>query len=92
MPAALQDNWERAIPNSSAWFNATNTLAWLFNDSPVADARRAREGRSRVVVNDRWGDAARSHNFLYHLCEDARASEIGAPRPPFPPPLLHHDG
>jgi alpha-L-fucosidase len=35
--------WEQ---NSTFW-NSTNFLAWLYNDSPVKDS---------VVVNDRWGN------------------------------------
>ena len=35
-------DWEQ----TSQFWNSTEFLAWLYNDSPVKDA---------IVVNDRWG-------------------------------------
>ena len=59
---------------SSDWFQSQEFLAWIFNDSPVADAHF---GEPHVVVNDRWGFAARGQHFNYHLCEDTRGSQLG---------------
>ena len=61
---------------SSRWFGAEELLAWLFNDSPVADPAQP-GGAPTVVVNDRWGYAARGQHFNYHLCEDTKGSQLG---------------
>jgi alpha-L-fucosidase len=61
---------------SSEWFASEELLAWIVNDSPVAD-RKQPDGKPRVVVNDRWGYAARSQHFNYHLCEDTKGTELG---------------
>jgi len=46
--------------NSTYW-QATEFLAWLYNDSPVKDS---------VCVNDRWGSDAECHHGGYYTCED----------------------
>jgi hypothetical protein len=53
----------------------THQLAWLFNESPVADPEY--DNKPNVVVNDRWGYDARAQHFNYHLCEDTRGSKLG---------------
>ncbi|XP_064595047.1 alpha-L-fucosidase-like [Liolophura sinensis] len=50
-------DWEA---NSSYW-NSTEFLAWLYNDSPVKDV---------VVTNDRWGSDATCHHGGYLTCAD----------------------
>uniref|UniRef100_A0A2K6U121 Alpha-L-fucosidase n=1 Tax=Saimiri boliviensis boliviensis TaxID=39432 RepID=A0A2K6U121_SAIBB len=44
-----------------AYWNSTNFLSWLYNDSPVKD---------EVVVNDRWGQNCSCHHGGYYNCED----------------------
>ena len=58
---------------SSQWFGSTQLLAELFNRPQSSEA----DGKPRLVVNDRWGYAARSAHVGYHLCEDTRASQLG---------------
>ena len=60
---------------SSDWFGSAELLAWIFNDSPVAD-RKQPGGRPRVVVNDRWGYAARGQHFNYHLDEAGETTNL----------------
>jgi len=50
-------DWE---PNDTYW-NATNFLAWLYNDSPVKD---------EVVVNDRWGSGILCRHGDFYTCSD----------------------
>lgn len=44
-----------------AYWNSTELLAWLYNDSPVKD---------EVVVNDRWGIGIPCHHGDFYNCAD----------------------
>ncbi len=48
--------WEH---NSDFW-NSTDFLAWLYNDSPVKDT---------IIVNDRWGSETRGAHGGYYTAE-----------------------
>ncbi|KAL5017980.1 hypothetical protein ScPMuIL_003702 [Solemya velum] len=48
------------MANHTYW-NSTNFLAWLFNDSPV---------KNSVVVNDRWGKYTRCKHGSFFNCDD----------------------
>jgi alpha-L-fucosidase len=57
-PAVIFSDGEWELP-SEKW-RAPELLAWLFNDSPVAQ---------QVVVNDRWGRETRHHHGGYYTTE-----------------------
>ncbi len=57
-PSVIFSDGEWDLP-SQRW-RAPELLAWLFNDSPVAD---------RVVVNDRWGRETRHRHGGYYTTE-----------------------
>jgi alpha-L-fucosidase len=57
-PSVIFADGEWELP-SEQW-RATEMLAWLYNDSPVAD---------RVVVNDRWGRETRHVHGGYYTTE-----------------------
>jgi len=57
-PAVIFSDGEWDLP-SEQW-RAPELLAWLFNDSPVAE---------RVVVNDRWGRESRHRHGGYYTTE-----------------------
>ncbi|XP_072943709.1 tissue alpha-L-fucosidase-like isoform X2 [Epargyreus clarus] len=44
------------------YWNSTELLAWLYNDSPVKD---------EIVVNDRWGIGSYCHHGDFFNCADA---------------------
>ena len=57
-PSVIFSDGEWSLP-SQKW-HAPELLAWLFNDSPVAQ---------RVVVNDRWGGESRHRHGGYYTTE-----------------------
>jgi alpha-L-fucosidase len=57
-PSVIFADGEWELP-SEQW-HAPELLAWLYNDSPVAD---------KVVVNDRWGQETRHHHGGYYTTE-----------------------
>jgi alpha-L-fucosidase len=57
-PSVIFSDGEWELP-SEKW-RAPEVLAWLFNDSPVAD---------KVVINDRWGGESRHKHGGYYTTE-----------------------
>ncbi|OWA54042.1 Plasma alpha-L-fucosidase [Hypsibius exemplaris] len=53
--------WSDGAPGSSTYWNSTQFIAWLYNDSPVKDT---------VVTNDRWGDDAMCKHGGFLTCDD----------------------
>ncbi|XP_077826096.1 tissue alpha-L-fucosidase isoform X3 [Macaca mulatta] len=58
-PDLIWSDGEWECPDT--YWNSTNFLSWLYNDSPVKD---------EVVVNDRWGQNCSCHHGGYYNCED----------------------
>ncbi|KAG9492971.1 tissue alpha-L-fucosidase [Eleutherodactylus coqui] len=50
-------DWE----SPDTYWNATDFLAWLYNESPIKD---------KVVVNDRWGINTSCHHGGFYNCAD----------------------
>ncbi|XP_037355617.1 tissue alpha-L-fucosidase [Talpa occidentalis] len=58
-PDLIWSDGEWECPDS--YWNSTEFLSWLYNDSPVKD---------EVVVNDRWGQNCSCHHGGYYNCQD----------------------
>ncbi|XP_077006959.1 tissue alpha-L-fucosidase [Tamandua tetradactyla] len=58
-PDLIWSDGEWECPDT--YWNSTNFLSWLYNDSPVKD---------NVVVNDRWGQNCSCHHGGYYNCQD----------------------
>nr|XP_012606062.1 tissue alpha-L-fucosidase [Microcebus murinus] len=58
-PDLIWSDGEWECPDT--YWNSTEFLAWLYNDSPVKD---------EVVVNDRWGQNCSCHHGGYYNCQD----------------------
>ncbi|XP_003739537.1 alpha-L-fucosidase [Galendromus occidentalis] len=58
-PDILWSDGEWEAP--SRYWNSTNFLAWLYNESPVKDV---------IVVNDRWGKETRCKHGDFYNCDD----------------------
>ncbi|KAM9241569.1 tissue alpha-L-fucosidase isoform 2-T2 [Dugong dugon] len=58
-PDLIWSDGEWECPDT--YWNSTDFLAWLYNDSPVKD---------QVVVNDRWGQNCSCHHGGFYNCQD----------------------
>lgn len=58
-PSILFSDGEWEAPDT--YWNSTNFLAWLYNESPVKDY---------IVVNDRWGKGIPCHHGDFYTCHD----------------------
>uniref|UniRef100_A0A8C0RA00 alpha-L-fucosidase n=2 Tax=Canis lupus TaxID=9612 RepID=A0A8C0RA00_CANLF len=58
-PDLIWSDGEWECPDT--YWNSTEFLSWLYNDSPVKD---------HVVVNDRWGQNCSCHHGGYYNCQD----------------------
>uniref|UniRef100_A0A0B7B2E0 alpha-L-fucosidase n=1 Tax=Arion vulgaris TaxID=1028688 RepID=A0A0B7B2E0_9EUPU len=53
--------WSDGCPSTDTYWNSTNFLAWLYNDSPV---------KNKVVTNDRWGMNVLCKHGGFLTCKD----------------------
>lgn len=53
--------WSDGDAGPDHYWNSTNFIAWLYNESPVKD---------EIVVNDRWGSGVPCHHGGFYTCDD----------------------